>query len=124
MPVQAKAAMPKIIASVDCSLIPLRKLDLFKGALPSKMFEALASELPIIMAVEGEAAELIRKSGGGINVEPENAQDIANAILKLYQDKNLCKQLGANGRKSVMENYSRDTITRKLEQILVEITRK
>ncbi|HYG51165.1 MAG TPA: glycosyltransferase family 4 protein [Flavobacteriales bacterium] len=123
MPVQPKSIMPKIIASVDCSLIPLRKLDLFKGALPSKMFEALSSELPIIMAVEGEAADLITNSGGGINVEPENAQSIANAVLKLSRNKDLCEQLGKNGRKYVMENYSRDTITRRLEKILMEIAK-
>lgn len=64
----------------------MKKLDLFKGALPSKMFEALASELPIVMAVEGEAKELIEKAQAGINVEPENAKEIAKAVLMLYNN--------------------------------------
>ncbi|KYH35129.1 alpha-D-kanosaminyltransferase [Clostridium tepidiprofundi DSM 19306] len=118
LPVQAKVNMPRIIASMDATIIPLKKLDLFKGALPSKMFEALASELPIILAVEGEAEKLIKDANAGITVEPENSDDIAEAVLKLYKDIEYREFLGKNGRKYVIENYSREAITRKLENIL------
>lgn len=120
-PVQMKKNMPKIIASMDATVIPLKKLDLFKGALPSKMFEALASELPIVMAVDGEAKELIEKAQAGICVEPENEREIAEAVLKLYKDKELRKELGSNGRRYVIDNFSREAITRKLEAILQKI---
>jgi glycosyltransferase involved in cell wall biosynthesis len=118
LPVKSKPEMPRIIASMDASLIPLKKLDLFKGALPSKMFEALSSELPIILAVEGEAAELINNAKAGIVVEPENEKEIAEAVLKLSKDLEYRRSLGANGRKYVIENYSRESIARKLEDIL------
>ena len=110
LPVQPKPKMPRIIASMDATVIPLKKLDLFKGALPSKMFEALSSELPIVLAVEGEAEKLIN-----------NEKEIAEAVLKLYKDRELRETLGANGRKYVMKNYSRETIARKLEKILMEL---
>jgi len=42
-----KQDMPEVLASVDISLIPLRKLDLFKGAIPSKIFESLAMASPL-----------------------------------------------------------------------------
>lgn len=112
LPVQPKSNMPRIIASMDATVIPLKKLDLFKGALPSKMFEALASQLPIILAVEGEAAKLINDAQAGIVVEPENPEAIAEAALKLYNDIELRKELGRNGRKYVMENFSRESITK------------
>lgn len=121
LPVQQKPKMPRIIASMDATVIPLKKLDLFKGALPSKMFEALSSELPIVLAVEGEAEKLINDAKAGITVEPENSQDIAQAILKLYNDEELRRSLGQNGRKYVIENYSRESITRKLEKILLDL---
>ncbi|AWZ49110.1 glycosyltransferase WbuB [Clostridiaceae bacterium 14S0207] len=121
LPVQLKPNMPRIIASMDGTIIPLKKLDIFKGALPSKMFEALSSELPIVLAVEGEAEKLINNAKAGIVVEPENSQEIADAVLKLYEDKKLRKELGANGRKYVKENYSRESITRKLENILLNL---
>ncbi|PRR76808.1 Alpha-D-kanosaminyltransferase [Clostridium liquoris] len=121
LPVQPKPKMPRIIASMDATVIPLKKLDLFKGALPSKMFEALSSELPIVLAVEGEAEKLINNAKAGIVVEPENEKEIAEAVLKLYKDRELRETLGANGRKYVMKNYSRETIARKLEKILMEL---
>ncbi|MBP2032463.1 glycosyltransferase involved in cell wall biosynthesis [Clostridium algifaecis] len=123
LPVQPKANMPRIIASMDASVIPLKKLDLFKGALPSKMFEALSTELPIVLAVEGEAANLINEAKAGIVVEPENSKAMADAILKLAEDVELRRTLGSNGRNYVMKNYSRDTITKKLEDILENIKR-
>ena len=120
-PVQLKPNMPRIIASMEATVVPLKKLDLFKGALPSKMFEALASELPIVLAVEGEAEKLINEANAGITVEPENAKEIANAVLKLYKDKELKNSLGKNGREYVIQNYSRQSITRKLETILLDL---
>lgn len=123
LPVQPKANMPKIIASMDASIIPLKKLDIFKGALPSKMFEALATELPIVLAVDGEAARLIEEAEAGIVVEPENSSDLANAVLKLSKDDELRRKLGSNGRKYAIRNYSRDNITRKLENILSSIVK-
>lgn len=119
--IQPKANMPKIVASMDATIIPLKKLELFKGALPSKMFEALASELPIVMAVEGEAKELIDNAKAGITVEPENSEAVKEAVLTLYKDEKLRAQMGRSGRKYVMENYSREAITRKLEAILMNL---
>lgn len=121
LPVQAKINMPKIIASMDATIIPLKKLDLFKGALPSKMFEALASELPIILGVEGEAKNLIEEAGAGIVVEPENPEELSLAVKTLYNNDQLRKRLGRNGREYVIKNYSRTNIARKLERILYDV---
>ncbi|WP_298844947.1 glycosyltransferase family 4 protein [Clostridium sp.] len=121
LPLQPKANMPKIVASMDAAIIPLRKLELFKGALPSKMFETLASEIPIILPVEGEASKLINSANAGIVVEPENSKEIAEAVLKLYNNIELRNSFGENGRAYVMENYARENITRKLEKILMNL---
>ncbi|MBK6527870.1 MAG: glycosyltransferase [Crocinitomicaceae bacterium] len=47
-----------VISDTDVSLIPLKKIDLFLGAIPSKIFEALAMEKPILLGVNGEARDL------------------------------------------------------------------
>ncbi len=121
LPMQHKKDMPKIIASMDATVVPLKKLDIFKGALPSKMFENLASEIPIVLAVEGEAENLINSAKAGIVVEPENSKEIAEAILRLYKDKELREKLGENGREYAIRNFSREAIARKLENILLEL---
>lgn len=123
-PMQPKSNMPGIVASMDAAIIPVKKLDLFKGALPSKMFETLASGVPIILSVEGEAEALIKEADAGICVEPENYLEVRDAVLKLYKDEGLRKRLGNNGRDYAMKNYSRYDITKKLEGMLCEITQK
>lgn len=121
LPLQKKQDMPRIVASMDATIIPLKKLELFKGAVPSKMYEALASSIPVILAIDGEARQMILDAEAGICVEPENVEEIKNAVLKLYNDRNLCTMLGENGRKFVTENYSREEITRKFQSYLSEI---
>ncbi|HDR7514043.1 glycosyltransferase family 4 protein [Bacillus mobilis] len=121
VPLQPKEKMPGVIAAMDATIIPLKNLDLFKGALPSKMFEALASELPIILSVDGEAKKLIEASGGGITVEPENVEQVTKAILKLYEDTDFAKKLGENGRAFVKEHYAREIIAQKFEEKLLSL---
>ncbi|MBI4945985.1 MAG: glycosyltransferase family 4 protein [Bacteroidetes bacterium] len=106
-----KVHMPHVIGASDASIIPLRKIDLFKGAIPSKIFESLAMKKPILLGVEGEAKELFIDEGNcGLAFEPENAQDLTNKVLQLYNDRNLLRQLGENGRKYVAKKFNRDFI--------------
>jgi len=112
--------MPAIIASFDLALVPLRRLDLFKGALPSKMFEAMAAAVPIIVTIDGEARELVERAQAGIVVEPEDPKALATAILQLRNDPNRLKTLGVNGRDYVVEHYNRRKIARQFERLLLE----
>jgi glycosyltransferase involved in cell wall biosynthesis len=115
----AKSEMPGVLKSVNGVIVPLKKLDLFKGAIPSKLFESSAMELPILLGVDGEARELFIDQGKcGLYFEPENSRQLAECILKLSSDPVLVKQLGANGRKYVNENFNRDNIANRfLEQL-------
>ena len=83
---QPSGCMPAVVGSFDLALIPLKRLELFKGALPSKMFEAMAAAVPLLASIEGEARELVEKAQAGLCIEPENFHAMADAILKLYQD--------------------------------------
>nr|MBP9070377.1 glycosyltransferase WbuB [Bacteroidia bacterium] len=61
--------------------------------------------------VDGEARDLFVNQGKcALYVEPENENDLAAAVSKLYEDKALQKQLGEAGRAYVMQNFNRDTI--------------
>lgn len=106
-----KNKMPEIIAAIDIAIIPLKKLELFKGAIPSKIFENLAMKKPILLGVEGEAKELFIDEGNcGLAFEPENAENLSRKILQLYENRNLLLQLGENGRKYVQKKFTRNKI--------------
>ncbi len=117
-----KGEMPAILSTCDASIIPLKKLDLFKGAIPSKIFEVLAMKKPILLGVEGEAKEIfIDRGNAGIYFTPENVEELLAAILKLSQNPELCKQLGANGYAFVEEHFTRDMIANKFLDYLREL---
>ncbi len=115
---QPKHLMPSLWALSSVSLILLRKSDLFQTVIPSKIFESMAMEKPIILGVEGESAEIVRAADAGFCIEPENSQELAQRMLELYQQPELRSRFGANGRKHVCKYYDRATLARKFEKIL------
>ena len=114
-----KVKIPSLIKICDAYIVPLKKLDLFKGAIPSKLFEPLALGKPILLGVDGEARELFIDEGkAGLYFEPENGAALANQIKLLFADPNLATVLGKSGQKYVYENFNRERIHEKFLQNL------
>lgn len=107
---QPKSRMPYIVNAADICLVPLRRIDIFKGVLPSKMFEYMACAKPILLSVEGNAKEVVERAQAGFCVEPENPEAMAEAVLRLRDDRKLRRQLGTSGRQFVEREHSRDQI--------------
>jgi glycosyltransferase involved in cell wall biosynthesis len=106
-----KKEMPSVLKSINAAIIPLRKLDLFLGAIPSKIFENLAMEIPILLGVDGEARELFITQGNcGLFFEPENVHDLTSAITKISINPGMSAELGRNGRKYVNQSFNRELI--------------
>jgi glycosyltransferase involved in cell wall biosynthesis len=110
--------VPAYLSAADVALVPLRRLDLFKGAVPSKMFDAWAAGCPTLVSIEGEAQRVIDRSGAGRFVEPENPQALVEAIRSLVADRAACQHMGAQGRSFVEAHYSRPSQARELVRIL------
>ena len=100
----------KWIKKSSVFLVPLKNKELFKSALPSKMFEYMACAKPIIVGVKGEACELVLKSKSGIVVEPENISDLSRAILDYYSNKERRDKDGQNGLKFIKENLTKESL--------------
>lgn len=108
-----KHDMPAIWSATDISLILLKNSDTFKTVLPSKMFEAMAMACPIILGVEGEARALLDEAGAGIGIEPENARELANAVMRLADDHELAARYGASGLAHVRSKFDRQVLARR-----------
>ncbi len=110
-PNQPAIEMPNIIDACNTAVVPLKKIPLFKGAIPSKIFENLAFGKPILLGVDGEAKELFIDEGKcGLFFTPENEQELADNILCLKNDTALCVQLGNNGKIYVQQKFDRKKI--------------
>ena len=103
-----KSEMPKVTASSDALLVHLKPCDLFQTVIPSKIFEAMAMERPIIMGVQGESADIVRSAAAGIKMEPGNAESLVQCVTQLCDDSVLRKRLSCKGRQFVLEEFSRD----------------
>ena len=118
---QPRERISAFLAAADACLVPLRNQEVFKSAIPSKMFEAMAAGKPVILGVEGEAKEILLASRAGLAVRPEDPEAMVAAILRLRNDLSLCHALGRNGRHSVMEKYLRRTEAAKYLNLLGEL---
>ncbi len=115
---QPRDSMPAYMSAADVALVPLRRLELFRGALPSKMFDAWACGCPVVLSIDGEARQVLERAEGGVFVEPEDPELMAQALSQLKGDPGRLRQLGKNGRCFVEEHYSRERLAAQLEALL------
>lgn len=116
VPAQPRERIPAILAAADAALITLGIS--IPSAVPSKIYEAMASELPILLIADGEAARRVADADCGIAVPPGNLVAARKAFEQLAGDAELRKRLGASGRTAAETTYDRDRIAARLDQFL------
>jgi glycosyltransferase involved in cell wall biosynthesis len=105
----------------DACLVHLARKDLFRSVLPSKIFEAAAMQKPIVLGVEGRAAELVGGAGAGICIEPENERQLVEAVTRLAADPALAARLGRAGRERIAARYDWDELAGRYAQLLEKV---
>ncbi len=121
LPGQPRETIPSFLSAADVSLIPLKKIDLFKTVLPSKLFDAWACERPVILSVDGEARTILQAAQAGVYVPPEDPESLAQALIKIKDDPAARQQMGSNGRIYTVKHYSRQVLAKQLVDILEDI---
>jgi len=105
----------------DVCLVPLKDIPLFDAFIPSKLFEILAMARPIIGSLRGEAADILKRSGGALIVEPEDSKSLADTVLELYrQPAEVRRTMGERGREFVVSNYSREILAKRYLDLMGE----
>ena len=118
---QDREAIPRILSVADACLVHLRRSDHFKTVFPSKILEATAMAKPTILGVEGYAAQFLREADAGICIEPENAEQLAEAVESLADDPQLCRSLGQAGHKYVTKHHDRDNLASEYLDTIVQV---
>lgn len=119
MPFQARSEIAKLISLSTLGLLVLKRDRLFETAIPVKMFEYFAMKKPVIFATrKGEGSKIVEDHDCGLVIEPENSSELKAAILKLYADRDLGKQLGENGYRAVQQYYSRDILAERMLNVI------
>jgi colanic acid biosynthesis glycosyl transferase WcaI len=121
---QPRAAMPDWIASIDVLLVPLRDLPVFETVIPSKIFEFLAQERPVILAAKGEIRRMLEESGGALLIDPENGDQMRAAIEEIIDEPEAAISRARAGREWVDAGFVRDDLARKMAAFLERVLRE
>ncbi|MGH7483588.1 MAG: glycosyltransferase family 4 protein, partial [Longimicrobiales bacterium] len=104
----------------DFCLVPLAPVPIFSETVPSKLFEILACERPVVASVTGEAARVVEASGAGLVTPPGDADALARGILRL-RDAVDREAMGRRGRRFVAEHYSRSALAERYLGLLERV---
>ena len=119
LPAVPRHRIPALLSAADVAMVTLGAR--IPGAVPSKIYEAMASRRPILLVAEGEAARRVREQDCGICVDPGDASGLFDAFRSLATDPSLRRRLGSNGRLAAQTVYSRDVIVGALDSLLREV---
>lgn len=121
LPEKPGVEIPGYLSAADVALIPLRRLELFEMAVPSKLFDAWACERPVVCAIAGEAQEIVDEARGGINVPAEDPVALAQAVRTLAAEPARRQAMGERGREITRRQYARQELARRLIETLQEV---
>jgi glycosyltransferase involved in cell wall biosynthesis len=99
----------------------LKKTELFKTVIPTKLLEYMACERPVIVAVDGQARQIVEEAGAGVFVEPENSGALVQAIDDLAGDPARRRQMGTSGRRYIVSRFSREKTARDYITVLATL---
>ena len=113
LPAVPKSQVKDYLNAADVSVIVLKRIDTFKTVYPNKMFDSMSAATPIVLAIDGVARELVvDQARCGTYVEPENADQIVQALRTYRAEPALLKEHGENGLRFVREHYDRRELAR------------
>lgn len=115
---QDKSLMPNFLSITDACLVHLKNTELFKTVMPSKIFEAAGMAKPIIIGVAGFATEIVRKANAGIAIEPENHDQLVDALETLADEPEKCSMYAQDGHTYIVDNFNRDDLANEYIEIL------
>jgi glycosyltransferase involved in cell wall biosynthesis len=103
-------ALPPLLAAADILVVPLGLG--IPGAVPSKLYEAMASARPIVLVASGEPASIVQTHRAGLVVAPKDTDALAGALRRLRDNPSLRAELGENGRRAAERFFDRAEIAR------------
>jgi glycosyltransferase involved in cell wall biosynthesis len=119
--VLSRDRMNEVYATADLCLVPLRRTELFRGVIPSKIFEIMAMQRPILISVDGEARSIVEAAGAGLFSPPGDAEAMRGAIEALCADRARCRQMGLAGRNYVIREFDRSRLADSYLDVLRDV---
>jgi len=108
--------MPAILAAADILVVALAAH--IPGAVPSKLYEAMASGRPLIAVAAGEPAEIVSKREAGVVVQPGDIEGLVTALRCLASDPLKRLRLRDRAREAAVKEYDRAAVASRFVEYL------
>jgi colanic acid biosynthesis glycosyl transferase WcaI len=118
---QPREKIPAYIGASDACLVLLKKNDLFKTVIRTKMLEFMSCARPVILGVDGQARAILEEAQAGMAIEPENAGALIDAIRYLAANPEAAQNLGRNGREYIVRKFSRRQTAERYIRVLGQL---
>jgi len=109
----------EFFSNIDIMSVPVRKYDGYG----LYILEANAAGIPVIQPATGAFPEIIEKTMGGVTYSPDTVEGLSDALLKLFNDNDLRKQLGESGKEKVSKELSLEKMADALSEVYNSITK-
>lgn len=117
-------SMPRFFALADTMLVSLRRDPILAMTLPTRVQSYLACGRPIIAALDGEGARVIKEAGAGIVPGSGDPDTLARAVMAVYRMPETGRQaMGARGRRYFEQHFDRQTLLTRLEGWMLALAR-
>ena len=115
-------SMPRYFALADVLLVTLLEQPIFALTIPSKVQSYLACGKPIVAALSGEGARIIREAEAGLTPPPEDPLALANAVLAMYNmPAEVRRAMGLRGRIYFETHFERMLLLERLDLWMNEV---
>ena len=121
---QPREKIPLFISASDACLVLLKKTEIFKTVIPTKMLEFMSCARPVILSVDGLAREILEEAGAGLAIAPEDSEALVRAVNHLAENRELGVGLGRKGRERILKCFSRSQTANKYIDVLQGLVRR
>ena len=106
------------LGAMDATIVHLRPHPVFKTVIPSKIFENMAMGVPMVYAVEGHSADIVRTARAGVCIPSGDPQAMAETVIDLASNPEKRRQLSENAIKAVAQQFSRRVKAEEMAHVL------
>jgi len=102
------------MSRADVNVIPHKSNPQNDNGVPHKLFQSMMVGKPVLVSSSAPLKRIIEETSSGVVFQAEDPVDCADKIVQMFNNKSLCQQLGANGKKAAMGKYSWEETAKQL----------
>ena len=123
LPFQPYEDISHVFSLGDVGLI-ISKPGVGSNSVPSKTWSIMSASRPVLANFdENEIKSILSDNNCGIFTKAGDKEAFKNAIIKLYENRDLCKEYGRNGREFIMKNLTREVGTQKYVDVIKSVVK-